>query len=414
MKKKLTIIIGAVIFLSLLLFYFINSNKSLDIKGYEISKTSYTDIISSIGTVEYEKEIQIKSEVSGTLLEVYNEVGDRIKIGDTIAKIDDKEAQILYKETNTKLGLAKGRYNDYMNSFYEDEKSNLDQRLLQENEINTLKLEQSQLNTKIIETKVLVDEGILPLSDLNTLYNQMAALKLKIVSANSKLVSLRNPILSVEELKASIQSSNEEISKQALELTKYKLNSPIDGVVIERFVEPGSFVQSGETLLKIASDTEKYAVVDIDEKFIGKISIGTESKIVIESYPNDIFKGVVEFIGPEVDKNSGTINLKIRILEKKELFLQNMTVKTEFVSESFENVVVIPGYYLTNDDDSMVFIKNDKGLATKKKITIYNKNNTNVMVLNGLDEGDVILDPTNLEEGQKISKIISSKGETTL
>jgi len=45
-------------------------------------------MISSVGSVEYEKEVEIKAEVSGMLKTVKGEVGDRIKAGDLVAKIE--------------------------------------------------------------------------------------------------------------------------------------------------------------------------------------------------------------------------------------------------------------------------------------------------------------------------------------
>lgn len=414
MKKKITIIVGGVGILMLSIIFLLNNNKSVDAIGYEIVNTAYKDVISSVGIVEYDKQIQIKAEVSGTLLEVYKDVGDKILTGEQVAKIDNSEALITYEEIKINSALSKARYEDYMNSYYKNEESISDQKSLQVNEIASINLEQSQLNMKIVETKILVDEGILPLNDLSDLNEQMSMIKLKIESANTKLKSLRSPVLAVQEFKTSINAAFESIAKQELELNKYLINAPISGIIVEQLVEAGTFIQAGEVILEIASDSEKYAVVEIDEKYISKVSLGKEVQILIEAYPDEIVKGIVEIISPEVDKDSGTIRLKVRIIEKKELFLKNMAVKIEFVSEVYNNAIVIPGEYLINGENSSVFIKDDNGIAIKKEIVIYNKNASNIMVLEGLSAGDLIINPNNLEEGIKVKVVLSVEGDSEL
>lgn len=414
MKKKIVIIVGGVGILILAFLFLFNNNKSVDVMGYEIIDTTYKDVISSIGIVEYDKQIQVKAEVSGTLLDVYKNVGDKINIGEQVARIDNSEALITYEEIKINSALSRARYDDYMNAYYKSEESIKDQKSLQENEIASINLEQSQLDIKIEETKLLVDEGVLPPKDLINLNEQMSLLKLRIESANTKLKSLRSPVLAVKEIKTTIDAANESKLKQELQLNKYLIEAPINGIVVEQLVEAGTYIQAGDVILKIASDAEKYAVVEIDEKYIGKVSLGKEAQILVEAYPDEIIKGIVEVISPEVDKDNGTIKVKVRIVEKMELFLQNMAVKVEFTSEIYNNVIVIPGGYLVNGENSSVFIKDDNGIAIKKEVVIYNKNAANIMVLDGLNAGDVILNPNNLEEGIKIKVVLSEEGDSGL
>lgn len=414
MKKKIAIIVGGVGLLILVLFLLLNNNKLVDVMGYEIIDTTYKDVISSVGIVEYDKQIQVKAEVSGTLLDVNKNVGDKINIGEQIARIDNSEALITYEEIKINSALSKARYDDYMNAYYKNEESIKDQKSLQENEIASINLEQAQLNIKIEETKLLVDEGVLPQKDLTILNEQMSLLKLRIESANAKLKSLRSPVLAVKEIKTSIDAANESIVKQELQLNKYVIEAPINGIIVDQLVEAGTYIQAGDVIPKIASDAEKYAVVEIDEKYIGKISLGKEAQILVEAYPDEIIKGIVEIISSEVDKENGTIEVKVKIVEKKELFLQNMAIKVEFTSETYNNVIVIPGSYLVNGENSSVFIKDDNGIAIKKEVAIYNKNAENIMVLDGLNAGDIILNPNNLEEGIKVQVVFSEEGVSGL
>jgi HlyD family secretion protein len=403
MKKKVfaIIILALIVGVSYIAFER-NKNKVVSVVGYSVKSSNYKDIISSTGIIQYDRQVEVKTEVAGTLLELNGQVGDPITQNALVAKLDNKQALIEYNNLVNQTLLSKAKYEDYMKNYNVNVQSIEDQRVLQQKEIATLQLEKEQLGTKIVTTTQLLKDGAVPSSDLDALKDQMALIDLKLVTANTKLEQLRTPALSVEEIKASIKVSNENVDKQKNQLTKYTITSPMEGIIINKKVEAGTYVQAGETLLTIASDKEKYVVVDIDEKYISKVSIGKEVQISIKAYPSEKLKGSVVKINPEVNKDKGTIGVKVKILEKPELFLQNMTVNVEFIGEAFDNSIVIPGEYLVEGSDSTVYIVDKDGLVVKKKITVYNKNAKDVRVVEGLSQGDIILNPSNLREGIKV------------
>lgn len=411
LKKKLSIAMSIIALIFIGFLFLQNQTKPIKVDGYTIQETTYQEMISSVGTVEYEKEVEIKAEVSGTLAHVYGEVGDKRKAGELVAKIDDSQARIELEELQTNSAVAKARYKDYVESYAQNEQAIHDQRVLQEKEIAALQLERSQLETKIAETKTLVDAGVLPPKDLTNLYDQLASLEIKIESANKKLESLRSPVFADQELKTSIEVADAKVNKQRLLLDKYTIKAPIEGIVMERLVEPGMFVQAGEVIMKLASDAQKYAVVDIDEKYVNYVNVGKEAQISTEAYPDEVVKGIIESISPKVDKDSGTVRVKVKITEKPDLFLHNSSVKVEFFGQVYDQAIVIPGDYLMNEATPAVYIMDENGKATKRDIVIANKNSKNIMVLKGLSSGMVVLDPANLEEGMKVNVTLAEESE---
>lgn len=218
-------------------------------------------------------------------------------------------------------------------------------------------------------------------------------------------------MLADQELIASIEAATAKINKQKLLLDKYSLHSPIDGVVIERSIEPGTFVQAGEVIMKIAADQHKYAIVDLDEKYVNYVAVGKEAQISTEAYPEEEVRGTVESISPEVDKDSGTVRVKVKINEKTELFLQNMSVKVEFIGQAYEQAIVIPGDYLINEETPAVYIQDEHGQVVKQQIVIANKNAKDIMVLQGLTAGTIILNPEHIKEGIEVKVTLAPESE---
>lgn len=141
------------------------------------------------------------------------------------------------------------------------------------------------------------------------------------------------------------------------------------------------------------------------------MNVGKEAQISTEAYPDEVVKGIIESISPKVDKDSGTVRVKVKITEKPDLFLHNSSVKVEFFGQVYDQAIVIPGDYLMNEATPAVYIMDENGKATKRDIVIANKNSKNIMVLKGLSSGMVVLDPANLEEGMKVNVTLAEESE---
>ena len=72
--------------------------------------------------------------------------------------------------------------------------------------------------------------------------------------------------------------------------------APISGLVSRKSVEPGQYVQAGQTLLSIASDTGAWIVANYKETQIGRMRIGQAVQITVDGYPGIVFRGRVESI----------------------------------------------------------------------------------------------------------------------
>jgi multidrug efflux pump subunit AcrA (membrane-fusion protein) len=131
--------------------------------------------------------------------------------------------------------------------------------------------------------------------------------------------------------------------------------------------------------------------------------------------PQDLsneMKGTIAEFSPQIDIETGTIEVKVEILEQKEAFIQNMSVRVDFSAVSFDEAIVIPDEYLVSNDGTSVYMINNENVVVEKEISVYNQNLPNVYVIEGLEKGDVILMPEDLKVGEEVEVVV--KGEDGL
>jgi multidrug efflux pump subunit AcrA (membrane-fusion protein) len=413
MKKKIFIIIGIVVLgLGGVYGMTLANNSSNEVLGMVVEEMAYEEIISAIGYVDYETEVIIKSEVGGVIQNIEKDVSDYVEINDELLYIDDSAGQLTYEDLENTLALSEARLSDYIITYNNTYTSTLNQDKVYDQEIVATKLSISQLDEEISKMTVLVETGINAESDLESLLNQQAILNESLESIYVKQDAVVLPPYAVNELETAILIAKTNLEQQTIELEKYKVTASLKGLIIDRYVEEGELIQSGQELFKIASDNQKYVVVDIDEKYFNSLKIGDEVNLMMPQDLSNEMKGTIAEFSPQIDIETGTIEVKVEILEQKEAFIQNMSVRVDFSAVSFDEAIVIPDEYLVSNDGTSVYMINNENVVVEKEISVYNQNLPNVYVIEGLEKGDVILMPEDLKVGEEVEVVV--KGEDGL
>jgi len=411
MKKIMVIIIIAGILLGSV-FYIVQTrtDKEKEVRGYQVTKSNYQEIVSGIGYVVYDKEIVVRSEVGGMMKQMTKSVSDRANKDEVLFYVDDKEAKDQYDRLEAKVQLAQANLDDYKSNYSQTYKQAIGQRDLYDEEKEKTELEIQQLSRTVDKTKKLVEAGISPQNDLDTLLDKESVLEQSLETIEAKKQASSLPVYADSGLKVALANAKQEVLQQESELAKYTTLSPVDGLVIESYVEDGELIQPGQDIMKIASDKKKYILVDIDEKYTMQLHKNDPVKIIDSSDTNHSVEGKIEELSPVVDLETGTIQVKIQILDKLDLFIKNMSVQVDFTMVDFNNVTVVPGQYLLAEEELYVLLQDESGKVVKKKVNAYNQNMPNVYITEGLTPDDVLLNPQEVSEGERV-QVISGEAD---
>ncbi|MCK4810312.1 MAG: efflux RND transporter periplasmic adaptor subunit [Candidatus Omnitrophica bacterium] len=186
---------------------------------------------------------------------------------------------------------------------------------------------------------------------------------------------------------------------EGMKYEKASIKSPIDGMVIKRFLDEGCQVEPSVNpmmrvpVIMVANIDTVKVLANVSEKYLGRLKEKTEAKIKVDAYPEEVFLGKIIRIAPLVDLATRTSEVEIKIPNKEHRLKPGMFARVNLMLEKKEDALVVPIKAVLNENNcKYVFIINGS-IAHKKKVKtgIYQKDS--VEIIEGLNEGeDVIIE----------------------
>lgn len=265
-----------------------------------------TETVTATGTVQPTNQVEISSELSGTVKEVKADFNDRVVTGQVLAELDTDKL-------TAELQHARA----------------------------TLTMKNAQ-----------VQQAEATLSEAKQAYDRALALSKKEYTSEatreSAEATYQRALAGVAVAKGDVEVAEADLAADETNLRKATIRSPIDGVVMSRTVEPGQTVAASlqaPVLFTLAENLASMQLeVDIDEADVGNVRVGQPATFTVESYPDRSFPAEVT----EVRYASQTINnvvtyTAVLSLDNSELLLRpGMTATANIVVKNVQDALLIP------------------------------------------------------------------------
>ena len=203
-----------------------------------------------------------------------------------------------------------------------------------------------------------------------------------------------------------------ESQKAAYELAQLNfehtsIKSPISGVISERYVKVGNMIGTDQQVYRVTDFSPLQAILHIPEHEMAKIRKDQSAELRVDALPNQIFAGHVERISPVVDSETGTFKVTVNVDETKDLLRPGMFGRVKIVYDTRENTRMIPKSAVMSEDLAQsVYVIRDS-LAFKKVIKTGYTNGVNVEVIEGLEDGEIVvtIGQGSLQDSTKVNVI---------
>lgn len=239
---------------------------------YVTAQTSKGDVfetVQSTGQVQPLTQVQVGAQVSGRITKVYVDFNSKVKSGDILAEIDPTLFGAQIDSNRAQLESARAAV-----------------------ERSSATVASSKI--RLDRLKKLVAEGLGSQSDLDA---AQGAYDVAVADTAASKAT-------VSQLDAQLRSS-----RTNMEYTR--IYSPIDGVVINRAIDPGQTVAASfqaPVLFVIAQDLRKMRVLaDVDEADVGRLKEGMEAEVRVDAFPGEKFKGGVSQVRFSPNNVSGVV-----------------------------------------------------------------------------------------------------------
>jgi len=176
-----------------------------------------------------------------------------------------------------------------------------------------------------------------------------------------------------------------------LKFEKAPVESPLKGIIGRVYVDIGQNVNA-ETPIALVVDIDKVRIaLDIPEKYIPKVSLGQEAKIMVDAYPQEIFTGKATKISPLVNLENRAAPIEISLDNQGHRLKSGMFASVSLIIEKHPSVpVILKEAILGKEPDAYVYLIEDNK-AVAKKITLGIHSGPYYEVLEGIKEGDSVV-----------------------
>ena len=277
---------------------------SVSILSYGCDRDS-SNLIESTGTVEA-TEVDIRSEASGKILALYFDEGDWVKKGEVIAEIDHEKLDIELAQAKARLAETEAQLTLLIKGLRDKEVERASETLL---ESKVLLKDNKREYTRI---QKLYEEEVVDLGsrDKAEAAYEAAQKRYEIAKKNYEIAlegSRKEEIQAGEAVKEAAEAQVKLIERRIEDAT---VTIPIDGVISERYVELGELMSVGSLIATVIDLTHVWVMTYVSEKNLGKVKLGRQGKVMVDSFPHKEFIGTVTYISPEAEFTPKNIQTK--------------------------------------------------------------------------------------------------------
>lgn len=262
--------------------------------------------VQATGNIQPTTEVEVSSERSGVIRTVNVEANSIVKKGDVLAQLDTERLEAELARVKASLAAAQARL--------EDAKATLTEK-------------------QIIFDRAqrLSNKGVSSNQDLDTARAAEARARAGVGAAEADIAVVKA-----------------ELAMQETDLTKTRILSPVNGIVLKRAAEPGQTVASSlqaPVLFTLAEDLARMQLeADIDEADIGAVKEGQRATFTVDAYPGKNFPAVIDTIefSPKVTDNVVTYKAVLTVDNRDLLLRPGMTATAQIVTQDVPDVLSVP------------------------------------------------------------------------
>jgi membrane fusion protein, multidrug efflux system len=316
-----------------------------------VARRDMVDTVAVVGNLVGAATVDAVPRGQGRLDEVYVKLGDPVRRGQAIAKIEDREIV-------EQINQAEATYN-------------VSQATIRQREAD-LKLAKNNLE----RSRSLFERDLLPrqtFDDTDARY-QAAVAQLELSQAQMAQAKAR-----LDELK--------------INLSNTIITAPVDGFIGKRTLDPGASVGVNTSFISVVDIRTVRLIINVIEKDLRRITLGTSGEVEVDAYPGEKFAGRVARLAPILDPATRTAQVEIEIPNPGFRLKPGMYARVRFTVERHDNALVVPtGAVVDLQGKLGVWLPPDEGdNAVFHPVTIGIEQQEFTEIATGLKEGQQII-----------------------
>jgi HlyD family secretion protein len=291
-------------------------------------------VVVASGTLNAVTTVQVGSQISGQIKEIYADFNTPVKKDQVIARIDPATFELRVNQARADLDAAEGAVAVARSGF-----------AAQQAELGRVKVTLAEAQRDVERKKALVEKKFISAAELDkaqvvldTTREQLKAVDAQIKVSEAQIASARAAVKQREAL----------LRQAQVDLERTIIRAPVDGTVILRNVDAGQTVAASlqaPVLFTIAQDLRDMQVeAAIDEADVGRLRVGMPTSFAVDAFPRRSFSGEIRQIrkSPQNVQNVVSYTVVISAANPDLALLPGMTANVRVAVESRASALKVP------------------------------------------------------------------------
>jgi len=181
-----------------------------------------------------------------------------------------------------------------------------------------------------------------------------------------------------------------ELEKSGKPNIRLPIYTPLSGIVIEKMVQQGQYVNTGDPLFNIADLSTVWVEVEVYENEFPNIHVGQQVEIRSQSFPGKPFSGKIAFIYPFLDPKTRTVKARVEMPNPGMKLKPDMFVNAIIKVPLGTSIAVPVTAVIDTGKRQVVWIETSTGMFEPRDVQVGQTSNDKIQILSGLKVGDKV------------------------
>ncbi len=319
--------------------------------------------IRSVGSIEAVDRVDVAPEIEGIVERIHFVENQQVKKGDVLVQLNDRKLALVAQQADDSLQTA-GAALELARATVRRTQADVESRK------STFERDKSLYEDGITSEAAYVES--------KAAYDSAAAAVEEAVAA-----SLR--------AERGVTAAKTLLALAKERLSDARITAPLSGILGERLVSPGDYVESGQPLVELVVMDPLEISFSVPGKYRGRVRTGQTAFFSSPSVADRVFSGETTFMSPTADASTRSIKIKARLSNEDNLLQPGLFGAVRLLLENHPNAPVIPeSAVVPRGDETYVYMVNDSK-ALLRKVVLGEYIEGRIEVLEGVKVGETVI-----------------------
>ncbi|MGB9921033.1 MAG: efflux RND transporter periplasmic adaptor subunit [Moorellales bacterium] len=339
-------------------------------------------VVELTGTLLPARSANVSGKLAGRVAEVRAEVGDAVKAGQVLVRIDTAELQAQWQQAEAAVSLAEAQADQAGIA--------LDTARLK---VEAAQIDLDNARKAYDRVKSLADAGAAPQSQLDEVEARLKQAQTQYRLAVMQEESARRQYaIATGPALAQARAAQNLIRVQ---MKNAEVCSPLSGVVTNRYVNPGEVVGAGTPLLTVADTSSLKLQGTVSQEVVPLLAVGQKVSVTVDALPGAEFEGRVTQVGPVAAATGQRFPVEVTLSNPGRL-APGMSARAVLKLAGPEGVLVPVSALRSEGGETFVFVVDNGNVVRRRAVTLGLRGEEKATVVTGLAAGERVA-VTNVE-----------------